>query len=83
MSTDAASEVLSKALALPEAERIRLAGDLLASVKPSGIMSIDDSQFEQELARRQQQLRDGTATAYSAEETIAAMRKAVLERRNP
>jgi hypothetical protein len=74
MSTDAAS-IFDAALALPEADRIRLAGDLLASVTPPEAPSTDDPKFDEELARRQRQLRDATAKTYSADETIAAMRR--------
>lgn len=79
MSTARSNDLWSQALALPEIERLNLAQDLMASVKPTGIISVDDPDFEDVLAQRQQQLRDGTAATFSAEETIAAMRQAIRE----
>lgn len=81
MSSLPTSDVFSHAMALPDDERIRLAGLLLSSVKPPGAFSMDDPGFEEEIARRQQSLRDGTAKTYSAEETIAAMRAAIAQSR--
>lgn len=80
MATMPVHDLLSQALALPEDDRIKFAGTLLASVKPTAWAKGDDRQFESELACRQQQLRDGTAATFSDEETIAAMRQAVSER---
>jgi hypothetical protein len=44
-------------------------------------LSVDDDDFEDVLARRSQELREGTAKSYSIDETIAAMREAVAKRR--
>lgn len=79
MNSTPTNDLWSQALALPETERLNLAQDLMASVKPSGIISVNDPNLEDVLAQRQQQLRDGTAATFSAEETIAAMRQAILE----
>jgi len=80
MSTSPTNDLLTQALALPEDDRIRLAGDLLASVTPPGGLSVDDDDFEDMLARRRQELRDGTVKTYTIDETIAAMRDAVAKR---
>jgi hypothetical protein len=79
MSTAPSNDLWSQALALPEIDRLNLAQDLMASVKPSGLLSVNDPDFEDVLAQRQQQLREGTAATFSVEETIAAMRQAILE----
>jgi hypothetical protein len=81
MSSIPSNDLWSQALALPEIERLNLAQDLMASVKPAGIISVDDPHLEDVLAQRQQQLRDGTAATFSTEETIAAMRQAIREQR--
>ena len=80
MSTDAAA-VFTAALALPETARVQLAGELLASVKPPDALSADDANFVDVLSRRQKELHDGTAKAYSAEETLAAMREVIGKQR--
>jgi hypothetical protein len=82
MSTFPGSDLRAQALALPENERVQLAGELLASVKPPGALSVDDADFLEVLSRRQQELRDGTAQTYSAEETLAAMREAIAQQRS-
>ena len=73
------SAIYAAALALPEDLRLKLADELLASIDPSDILSIDDPDLVAVLTRRQQELCGGTATTYSAEETIAAMRQIVDE----
>jgi hypothetical protein len=80
MTTDAAA-ILTAALALPDSARVQLAGELLASVKPPSALSVDDPDFLDVLSRRQQELRNGTAKTYSAEETVAAMREAIGKQR--
>jgi hypothetical protein len=79
MSTAPSNDLWSQALALPEIERLNLAQDLMASVKPSGALSFNNPGLEDILTQRQQQLRDGTAMTFSADETIAAMRQAIRE----
>jgi hypothetical protein len=73
------SSIWAQALALPENERVQLAGELLASVRPPGALSVDDPSFLDTVARRQAELRDGTAKTYSADETLAAMRRALAQ----
>jgi hypothetical protein len=80
MTTDAAA-ILTAALALPDSARVQLAGELLASVKPPDALSADDANFVDMLSRRQKELHDGTAKAYSADETVAAMREAIGKQR--
>lgn len=77
-STQSADDV---AMPLPDAERVRLADMLMDSVKPAGVLSVDDPDFEAEISRRQQEVADGTAVTYSIEETMAAIRQALVERR--
>jgi putative addiction module component (TIGR02574 family) len=77
-----ASPIFDAALALPEVDRLQLAGELLASVKPPGGSSIDDADFDEMLSRRSQELRDGAVKAIPAEESIAAVRRS-LEKRGP
>jgi hypothetical protein len=79
MNSTPSNDLRSQALALPETERLNLEQDHMASVKPSGLLSVNNPDFEDVLAQRQQQLREGTAATFSAEETIAAMRQAILE----
>jgi len=69
------------AMALPDVERVRLADMLMDSVKPAGVLSVDDPDFEAEISRRQQEVADGTAVTYSIEETMAAVRQALAEQR--
>jgi hypothetical protein len=76
MTTDATA-IFTAALALPESARVQLAGELLASVKPPGALSTDDPDFLDVIARRRQELRDGTVKTYSAEDTVVAMREAI------
>ncbi len=83
MSTSHANDLLTQALALPEGDRVRLAGELLASVTPPDGLSMDDDDFEEVLSRRRQELRDGSVKTYSADETIAAMRESIARRSRP
>ncbi len=69
------------AMALPDAERVRLADMLLDSVKPAGVLSVDDPGFETEISRRQQEVADGTAVTYSIDETMAAIRQSLAEQK--
>lgn len=68
--------IFAAALGLPEPLRADLAAQLLASLDAANEWDADDA-LENELARRQQSLRDGSAKTYSAEETIAAMQAAI------
>jgi hypothetical protein len=81
MSTLPNNDLWMQALALPENERVQLAGELLASVKLPGALSFDDPDFLAVLASRQKELRSGSAKTYSAEETVAAMKDAVAKQR--
>lgn len=71
------------ATALPDAERVRLADMLMDSVKPAGVLSVDDPHFEAEISRRQREVADGTAVTYSIEETIDAIRQSLVGRKRP
>ena len=63
-----------------ETVRLRIFDGLLASVTPPGDSCVDGEGFEDMLARRSQELRDGTVKAYSIDETIAAMRESLAKR---
>jgi putative addiction module component (TIGR02574 family) len=80
-SSSPADDLLMQALALPDGDRIRLAGKLLASVSPPGGLSVDDEDFEDVLERRSQELRDGTVKGISADEVILSIRRSLEERR--
>jgi putative addiction module component (TIGR02574 family) len=56
--TREASELLQKALSLPDAERAELAGNLIASLDPT-IDPDTDAAWQEEIARRQQDIRSG------------------------
>jgi hypothetical protein len=81
MSNLLSNELLSQALALPEDARIQLAGQLLASVKPPGALSVEDPGFEAELRRRIKSIDDGSAMLLSADEAIASIRESLAENR--
>jgi hypothetical protein len=53
---------------------------LLASVTSPEGLAVDDDDFEDVLARRSQEMRDGTTTTYTIEETVAAMHDAIAKR---
>jgi hypothetical protein len=80
-ASSSADNLLAQALALPAGDRLRLAGELLASVDPPGGLSVDDDDFGEVLARRSQELRDGTVKGIPADESIAAIRRSIEERR--
>jgi hypothetical protein len=83
MSTTSHADILSQALTLPEGDRVRLAGDLLASVQSPGGLSVDDEDFEDELSRRSQEIAEGIVTAIDADASIEAIRRSLAERRTP
>lgn len=81
MSPDAAP-IFDAALALPETLRAELAARLLQSLDDDAPgLCVDAEEFENVLVRRRQEMLDGTVETYSAEDTIAAMREALSERR--
>ena len=80
MSASSTHDFLAQVLALPIDDRLRIFDGLLASVTPPGDSCVDGEGFEDMLARRSQELRDGTVKAYSIDETIAAMRESLAKR---
>lgn len=76
MSTQAFVSAKEMALSLSEAERARLASDLVASL--DGPPDADAfEQWEQEIYRRLKQIDEGTATFVSLDEVRALIRKRI------
>lgn len=61
MQTTSPASVIGLALALPEADRLQIAAELLASVKPPGVLSVEDPAFADEIRRRCAAIDAGTA----------------------
>lgn len=80
MST-ASVDVFSLALALPESQRLALATELLHSVKPPGVLSIDDPGFKEEIQRRRAEIDSGTATMIDGDTAMAQIRETLRQRR--
>jgi hypothetical protein len=70
-------ELLAQALALPESERLWLADELIISVKPPGVMSVDDPGFEAEILRRSDELHSGTAETIPGEVVLEMLDKII------
>lgn len=70
-----ADELITHGLALPESERLAVADQLLASVKPSGVLSEDDPNFEQELQRRIKEVDSGRAVLIDGEVSLKLARQ--------
>jgi putative addiction module component (TIGR02574 family) len=70
MSAPRRLELLPRALELPEDERLRLAEELIISVNPPGVMSVDDAGFAAEIIRRSNSIHDGTAITIFGEEMM-------------
>lgn len=83
MSTASPYELLDLALALPEDDRLRIASELMASVKPPGLLSADDPGFLEEIQRRSDEIAGGTAKLVDADEAIQQMRAALRRRPSP
>ncbi len=61
MSVANHDSILNQALALPERQRLKIAAELLASVRPPGVWNVNDPGFDDELLRRSTEIDDGTA----------------------
>ena len=81
MSDSRRSQLLAQALALPEDERLKLAEDLIISVKPPGVMSVDDPGFMDEIVRRSNSLHDRTAATISGEELMNKLDRIIAAHR--
>lgn len=71
--TDLIEELTAKARALPRAERVRLAEDLLSTVQESDDET--DAAWDAEIQRRIAEIDAGTATLIPAEEAFAQVRR--------
>jgi hypothetical protein len=74
MHTASPAEVISLALALPESARLEVAAELLASVKPPGVLSADDPGFAEEIRRRCNEVDAGKAELLDYQESMARIR---------
>jgi putative addiction module component (TIGR02574 family) len=66
-------QLLEKALTLPESERAELAGSLIASLDAT-VDSGADAAWQEEIARRAEEIRAGKATLVSWDEVQAKAR---------
>lgn len=81
MSIASSSDFLDFALSLPEEQRLHLANELLASIKPPGVMSVDDPGFLDEIRRRSDEIKSGKAQTVSVEEALQSIREALRAQR--
>lgn len=74
--TTLVEELSAKARTLSAEDRARLAEDLLASLEPSPeSASVAEAAWEQEIQRRVEEVKDGTAKLVPAEEVYAETRR--------
>ncbi len=76
-------EILAAALSLPDDDRANIAHELLASLKPPGIWSIDDPKFGEELQRRLDACERDPSAALDFDEVSQRLQQALAERRRP
>ena len=81
MSIASSSDFLDFALSLPEEQRLHLATELLASIKPPGVMSVDDPRFLDEIRRRSEEIDRGEAETVSVDEALQSIREALRAQR--
>ncbi len=74
-------DLFAEALALPAADRIELAAELLASAPPPGVLSEEDPHFKDELRRRIDEIESGDAKAVPWETVLASLTKTVTSER--
>ena len=70
-------DLFAEALALPAADRIELAAELLASAPPPGVLSEEDPHFKDELRRRIDEIESGDAKTVPWETVLASLTKTV------
>lgn len=74
-------DILNAALALPESDRLYIAEQLLASVKPPpGILSADDPEGIAEILRRSEQIEHGELELLDHAEVMKRLRKSLESR---
>lgn len=74
MPTTTPTEVINLGLALPESARLEVAAELLASVRPPGVLSADDPGFVEEIRRRCSEIDAGKAELVDYQESMARIR---------
>ena len=80
MSSDS-SQIFDAALVLPDGERADLAFRLLQSLKPPGVLSDHDLDFEVEIERRIAALDAGASSATDWDTVSERLRKALDDRK--
>jgi hypothetical protein len=80
MSTLNSHQLIDLALTFPESDRLLIAGELLASVKPPGVMSVEDPGFIEEVQRRCEEIDSGTAELVDYESAMARIRGSLKAR---
>ena len=83
MIADSPDDVLKAALALPEAERLRISQELLLSVPPPGVLREGDPGFFEELDRRSEALRSGEDPGIDAFEALNQIEQELRQERSP
>lgn len=75
--SEAAVRLMSELEKLSSKERAEVAYALLESLEetPSGVFDVDDPEFEAELARRVESVRNGTAELEPSEKVMAELLK--------
>jgi hypothetical protein len=75
-------QLLRRALDLPEKDRLWLAEQLILSVKPPGIMSIDDPGCMDEIMRRSDELHSGATDLIPGEVAIEKLEEIISRSRS-
>jgi hypothetical protein len=83
MTAMSSHQLIDLALMLPESDRLQIAGELLASVKPPGVMSVEDPGFIEEIQRRCDELDAGTVELLDYETVMARLRESLQARKEP
>ena len=73
-------DIFDTALNLPDTQRASLAYRLLQSLKPPGVISVEDSGFEAEIQRRVADYDAGKIDASDWDEVAARLRRNLEER---
>lgn len=82
MSTASCDDLLDMALTLPDEQRLHLATELLASVRPPGVLSVDDPGFLDEIRRRSEEIERGEAKLVSVDEALQSIRESLRKHRS-
>jgi hypothetical protein len=81
MPTTTPTSVINLALALPESDRLHIASELLASVKPPGVLSVEDLGFAEQIRRRCAAIDAGTADLVDYDAAMARIRSVLSSKR--